>query len=944
VQIVDDDANVDVNVYVYVNDVARTTITRQSHASHTQHRRFTRYTVNRRNAGHAAGVLFIAMSEERNSEQPRKRRYTPPNERVGYVPAPGSAKVEGQGSKVEGQSAKDAQRPSSSANRQSPPAAVSQQPIANSAHPSAKPKARKKKRTAGAKIARAFFAFALLVFVLFFAAVILGTAGYMAIARDVPDVSQLADRQSTFASTKIYDSKGSLLVELTDPSNPVAGRRTRVPLSQISDWVKKATIATEDPNFGRYTAGVGFDPIAIIRAVYYAVTERDVVSGGSTITQQVARNLLLSPEERVSRSPMRKIREIILANEMTRRYSPDQILEIYLNEINYGNLAYGIEAAAQTYFNKPAKDLNLAEGSLLAGLPQSPVYWDPVANKDNALRRQNTVLRLMAERSYITDAQIFAAQQEIKDKTFTAPPPNFTKIAPHFMQFVQQQLDAEYGAKGLYRDGLRVYTSLDQDIQKIAEQAIKDNIAKLADKNVTNGAAVIIDPKTGEIRALVGSADFFNEAIDGQVNIALAYRQPGSSIKPFTYLAAIEKGWTPATLFWDQPKTFTNEFGQTYTPKNYDNKFHGPMLMREALARSMNIPAVETLDFVGVPNLLAMAQRVGINFPPNPQYGLAITLGGAEARLIDMTAGYAVLANNGVKMQPTAITRVESADGTLLRDYRATQGEQVVRPEHAYLITSILSDNNARAKSFGANSVLKLSRPAAVKTGTTNDYRDNLAIGYSPDLVAGVWVGNADNSEMQGVSGITGAAPIWHDIMEGALANVPAKDFAPPAGVVGAEICELGGHAPSPNCPNKRIEFFKSDQLPLPADENVEKAVAAGDPNLVNAPQPTANPNPQSPDILISEPAENAPAARGVISIRGTVNPPGFQQYIVEYGDGDNPGEWKWISGPHLSPVVNDQLTQWNTSDLPSGRYTLRMTVNTASGILVGTSRFDVGP
>lgn len=880
------------------------------------------------------------MSEEQTNPQPPKRRYTPPNERAGYVPATGSAKGEEQGAKAEVQPAKVVVSKPADVSRSS--SAISQEPIAKSAAPSAKPKARKKKRSVGAKIARAFFAFAMLVFVLFFGSVILGAAGYMAIAQDVPDVSQLASRQSTFSSTKIYDSRGNLLVELTDPSNPVAGRRTYVPLSQISDWVKKATIATEDPNFGRYN--VGFDPIALIRVMYYVITERDVVSGGSTITQQVARNLLLSPEERVSRSPIRKIREIVLANEMTRRYTPDQILEIYLNEINYGNLAYGIEAASQTYFNKPAKDLNLAEASFLSGLPQAPAYWDPVANKDNAMRRQNTVLRLMAERGYISDDQVFTAQQEIKDRTFTAPPPNFTAIAPHFIQYVQQQLNAEYGAQGLYRDGLRVYTSLDQDVQKIAEQAIKDNIAKLADKNVTNGAAVVIDPKTGEIRAMVGSADFFNEAISGQVNIALAYRQPGSSVKPFTYLAAMEKGWTPATLFWDQPKTFTNQYGQTYTPKNYDNKFHGPMLMREALGRSMNIAAVETLDFVGVPNFLEMAQRVGINFPPNPAYGLAVTLGGAEARLIDMTAAYAVLANNGVKMQPTAITRVESAGGQLIRDYRATQGAQVVRPEHAYLITSILSDNNARAKSFGTNSVLRLSRPAAVKTGTTNDFRDNLTIGYTPDLVVGVWVGNADNSEMQGVSGITGAAPIWRDIMEGALANAPAKDFPPPAGVVGAEICEQGGHAPSPNCPNKRVEFFKSDQLPLPPDENVERAVAAGDPNLVNAPQPTANPNPQSPDIIISEPAINAPVPRGVISIRGTVNPPGFQQYVVEYGEGDNPGEWKWISGPHLSPVINDQLTQWSTDGLPSGRYTLRVSVNTAGGPLVGYTRFDVGP
>jgi penicillin-binding protein 1C len=784
--------------------------------------------------------------------------------------------------------------------------------------------------------------FATGVFVLFFAGIVAGVIGYVTIADDLPDAGTLESRQSQFASTKIYDSKGNLLVELTDPSNPVAGRRTRVPLSQISDWVVKATLATEDPNFGRYNAGIGFDPVAIIRAVYYVFTEREVVSGGSTITQQVARNLLLSPEERASRSPMRKLREIILANELTRRFSPNQILEIYLNEINYANLAYGIEAAAQTYFNKPAKDLNLAEASMLAGIPQSPVYWDPVTNKDNTLRRQNTVLRLMAERGYISDDQIFPAQQEIKDKTFTAPPPNFTKTAPHFMQYVQQQLDAEYGPQGLYRDGLRVYTSLDQDTQRIVENAIKEQVGKLAEKNVTNGAAVVIDPKTGEIRAMAGSADFFNNTIDGQVNVALALRQPGSSVKPFNYLAAMEKGWTPATLYWDVAKTYTNQYGQTYAPKNYDNKFHGPMLMREALARSMNTTAVETLEFVTVPGFLEMAQRVGLNFPPNPQYGLAITLGGAEARLLDLTAAYAVLANNGVRTQPTAITRVESATGQLIRDYRQTQGQQVVRPEHAWLITNILSDNNARIKSFGPNSILRTTYPSAVKTGTTNDFRDNLTVGYTPDMVVGVWVGNSDNSEMEGVSGVTGAGPIWRQIMDETHAGKPVAQFQPPQGVVAAEICELGGHVPSPSCPAKRIEYFKSDQMPLPADENIERAVAAGDPNAAQAQTPNANP--QSPDILITEPSPNAPAPRGLLSIRGTVNPPGFQQYVVEYGDGDNPGEWKWISGPHLSPIVNDQLTQWGIESLPAGRYTLRVTVNTSSGQLVGYTRFDVGP
>ncbi|MCS6849171.1 MAG: PBP1A family penicillin-binding protein [Anaerolineae bacterium] len=866
------------------------------------------------------------MNDQRDYEHAPKRavRNTPPSQRAGYVPAgePGVA-------------SQPEFRPAA------PPIASASDGATRGTQRAATPQA--KSQSLGAWLARIFFAFALVTFVLSFATVILGLTGYLLIVRDIPDPGQLAAAQSTFASTKIFDREGNLVVELTDPTDPTAGRRTRVPLSQISPYLIQATLATEDPNFYRYAQGVGFDPIAIVRALYYAITEREFVSGGSTITQQVARNLLLSPAERSARTLQRKIREIVLANELTRRYTRDQILEIYLNENYYGNQAYGVEAAAQLYFGKPARALNLAEASMLAGIPQSPVLWDPVTNKQGVLRRQNDVLRLMAKAGYITPDQIYEAQREIESRTFTATLPNISTIAPHFMQFVKQQLDAEYGAKGLYRDGLRVYTSLDPRMQVIAENAIRQQIAQLRDKNVTNGAAVVIEPKTGEILAMVGSADFNDPAIDGQVNVAIMLRQPGSAVKPFTYLAALERGRTPATLYWDRPVTFTNEYGQVYAPRNYDGKFHGPMLMREALARSMNIPAVETLDFVTVPGFLEMAQRVGLNFPPNPAYGLAITLGGAEARLLDLTAAYAVLANGGVRLPPIAITRVESADGRLLRDYRQTQGQQVVRPEHAWLITSMLSDNAARAKTFGLNSPLRLSRPAAAKTGTTNDFRDNLTVGYTPDLVVGVWVGNSDNSPMRGVSGITGAAPIWKQIMEEALAGKPATDFTPPPGVVAVEICEYGGHVPSPNCPRRRIEYFSADQLPLPPDENVERAVQAGDPDLLNNPQPPIA-NPQSPDILITSPSLGEPVARGLLSIRGTVNPPGFQQYVVEYGEGENPGEWKWISGPHLAPVVDGQLTAWGIEGLPAGRYTIRVTVNTANGPLVGYARFDVEP
>ncbi len=795
---------------------------------------------------------------------------------------------------------------------------------------------------------------------------------YFSIAREVPDPTQLLSKQSQFASTKIYDRAGNLLVELTDPTDPTAGRRQRVDIGQISEFAKQATLATEDPNFYRYN--VGFDPIAIARAVYYVFTERDIVSGGSTITQQVARNLLLDPKERATQTASRKLREIVLANELSRLYPRDKILEIYMNEINYGNLAYGIEAAAQTYYGKPAAALNLAEASLLAGLPQAPAYWDPVLHKDRALRRQQVVLELMAERGLIADSLIEPALDATRKIDFKPTRVNFSSTAPHFMNFVRDQLDAEFGQQ-LYREGLRVRTTLDINLQGIAEKAVREQIAKLKDKNVTNGAVVVMDPRSGEILAMVGSVDFYNVAIKGQVNVAIMPRQPGSSIKPFTYLAAMEKGASPATMYWDRQTTFTNQFGQKYTPVNYDGTFHGSVLMREALARSLNVPAVLALNGIGLPAFFSMTDKVGVKFPPNPAYGLAVTLGGAETRLLDMTAAYAVIANRGARAPATAIARVERADGTLLRDYLtgygtspqasagsdsqsararietkagapespATARAQVIAPEHAWLITSILSDDNARIKSFGRGSILNLKgRPAAVKTGTTNDFRDNLTFGFTPELVVGVWVGNTDNSEMKGTTGTTGAAPIWNQIMEDALRGKPVSQFARPGTIIESEICLDGGREPSPECPPERRskEFFKADQPPLPSDPALERAARENNPEV--AAQPPAPPQANG-EISVSVPAT---ARRGeLLSIRGSVNPPGFQRYQVEFGAGDTPAEWRWISGPHLSAVSNNQLTAFTLpGDLSPGRYTIRVTVFAAAGVSAGFARFDVVP
>jgi penicillin-binding protein 1C len=871
------------------------------------------------------------------NDKKRSRGARPVNEREGYVPAEDGGRVVEIPQTQNPPGAKPDplwERTPSDVPFQRPAMPAQKQP--------GKPARKPRRSGPSSKLARGFLTFAVLIFVGFFAVVAVGVGAYIVIASQVPDVSALRDRQSTFASTRVFDANGSLLIELTDPTNPNAGLRQYVRAADISDMLKQATIATEDPRFYKYQ--VGFDPLAILRVLYDAWQEREFTSGGSTITQQVARNLLLDATERNARTPMRKIREIIIANEMSRRYSRDEILEIYLNEIYYANQAYGIEAAAQTYFGKPAKDLDLAEATFLAGIPQSPVLWDPVRNPENARKRQSVVLRLMAEAGFIAQSEIAPAQAAMLNRTFSAPTLNVPTVAPHFFYYLRDQLDREYGAKGLYRDGLRVYTSIDPRIQQIAETAVRDQLTKLRDKNVTNAAVVVIRPATGEILAMVGSADFNDVSIDGQVNVAVSTQQPGSTVKPFVYLAGMEKGLTASTLYWDAQRTFVNQYGQSYTPRNYDGKFHGPMLMREALARSMNIAAVETLEFVTVPGFLDMANRVGLRFPPNDQYGLAITLGGADSTLLNLTQAYAVLANNGLRMEPTGLRRVETADGRLIRDYTQTAGQQVIQPAHAYLITDMLSDNNARIKTFGRNSVLNLPFPAAAKTGTTNDFRDNLTAGYTADMAVAVWVGNSDNSEMRGVSGISGAAPIWRQIMIDAHADRPAQPFVVPPDVVSVEYCAESGRLPSPNCPNRVRGVFKTDQMPLPADEAIERAVAANDPNLLNTAAPPPASTPQSPDIVLSQPANGQQVPRSLLSIEGLVNPSGFQSYQVEFGEGDNPGEWKWVSGPHLSPVINGQLTQWGLESLAPGRYTLRVTVFTNAGPLVGYSRFDVLP
>lgn len=806
------------------------------------------------------------------------------------------------------------------------------------------------------RLTQALIILALVTFVAIFALFAAGVIGYVHVARQLPSPEELSRQTANlFVSSQIYDRDGNLLYELIDPQG---GRREIISLSRVSRHVILATIDTEDAYFYKHP---GFDPLALVRMVYYAITEQEFVSGGSTITQQVARNMVLSETERTERTLKRKIREIVLASEISRRYTKDQILEIYLNQVNYGNLAYGIQAAAQTYFHKDAADLTLAEASFLAGLPQSPASYDVFGGgREAALRRQRSVLALMVEQKDITQAQANAAAAEMAAYEFKLPE-TYTRVpAPHFVAYVRGLIEQQYGTQ-VYHTSLKIYTTLDPRLQKLADDAARAQIndPAIKDKHVTNAAVVVLDARTGEILAMVGSVDFYNAEIQGQVNMATAPRQPGSSIKPLTYILAFEKGWTPSTLIWDVPVKFVNQYGQVYEPKNYDNRFHGPVTVRSALANSYNIPAVKTLDYVTLPVFLEGAQRAGITTLTRPDYGLALTLGGGEVPLLEMAGLYQTLANGGRRVPPVAIKRVVRSNGQMVFEYKPPEGQVAFSAEHAYLITHILADNAARTPAFGANSPLKLSRPAAAKTGTTNDYRDNWTMGYTPDLVVGVWVGNADNSPMKGTTGLTGAAPIWHAFLEKALEGQPPQDFERPPGIVEKEICADTGAQPSLYCPanRRRKELFFQYQLPAPPEEDPHwppcgdwgeqlvftypndefvrawvtspagQAWAQAHGVVFAAEGQCAAPTPSGPLVAnISQPADGSVVA-GLVQVIGTVSGP-LHYYDAMY-EGQQAG---WISGPHLSPVENNLLTVWDVSGLPPGEYTLRIIAHAASG------------
>lgn len=805
---------------------------------------------------------------------------------------------------------------------------------------------------------------------------------YTSFAKDLPDPEQIQIAQEDFETTKIYDRTGEhLLYEVFDP-RPHRGDRTYVPLEHIPLVMREATIALEDRSFYE---NPGINVRGLARA-FWNNLQGLPIQGGSSITQQLVKHVLIPPDERYVQSYSRKVKEVILALEITRRYpgkeGKDKILEWYLNYIYYGNFAYGVEAAAQVYFGKSITEVNLAEAAMLAALPQYPGL-NPIDNPETAKRRQRLVLDAMVAAGYITPAeadQAYAQELVIRPSLETRFQAG---EAPHFSIWVRKQLENQFGPDLVYGGGLRVYTTLDLDMQHEAERIAREHIKTLQedpqyDRNVSNASVVIIRPRTGEILAMVGSLDYNNDEIDGQINMALSPRQPGSSFKPFTYLTLLSQGYTASQMILDVRTSFPDPPGPDYVPENYDREYHGPVRVREALANSYNIPAVWALSKAGVKNVIDLAHRMGITTLRGDQYGLSLTLGGGEVTLLDMTYAFSVMANNGAmigepvpeeemepgfrELNPVAILRVEDRYGNVLKAYEKPEARQILPPALAYLMTDILADNQARLPAFGVNNKLHLEdRPAAAKSGTTDDWRDGWTIGYTPQYVTGVWVGNADNEPMDHVPGSLGAAPIWQGVMEYLHKDEPVEDFLRPPGLVEVQVCEISGLLPNVHCPNRITELFIEGTQPTQEcnvhqvfrvnKETNKLATVYTPPELVeervyaiyppeaadwvrenDIPQPPKvyddayGPSPATGDVAIVEPAPYSYISRGAVIV-GNAKGSNFKMWRLEFGKGLNPTSWSQIGTDRFDQVDHAPLEFWDVSGLEDGLYTLQLRV-----------------
>jgi 1A family penicillin-binding protein len=601
-------------------------------------------------------------------------------------------------------------------------------------------------------------------------------------------------------------------------------------LADVPLFLRQATIAIEDKNFYKHQ---GFDPLGIIRGLSRLVTQGRA-QGGSTLTQQLVKNVLLTPE----RSLFRKVKEFILAIQIERKYSKDEILQMYLNEAPYGGTAWGVESAAEIYFGKKVRDLTLTESAVLAGLPQRPSVYSPYSSTPKAyLDRTKEVLRRMREDGYITKDQEKSATGELAGIVFQERGASFK--APHFVQYVQKILEERYGERAVEQGGLKVTTTLDLKLQEKAQAIVAEEIAKVESQKITNGGVVVINPETGEILAMVGSKKFDDPNYDGQVNVTVALRQPGSAIKPITYVTAFKEGYTASTLLMDVETTFPGGTGQPdYKPVNYDGKFRGPLQVRYALANSINLAAVKMLAMVGIKDTLETAYDLGIStLAPTQEtlnrVGLSLTLGGGEVRLLELTGAYGAFMNKGYRVDPVAILKVEDADGKVLEETKPEKKKRVLSEEQAFLIASILSDNSARSDVFGTNSLLNIpGKNVAVKTGTTNDRRDNWTIGGNSQTVVGVWVGNNDNSPMLNVaSGVSGASPIWRRVLLETLRDKPNVSFEVPSGIVTAAVDKVSGYRAHDGFP-ERLEYFIKGTEPGEDTVHVKLKVCKNDGRL----------------------------------------------------------------------------------------------------------------
>jgi membrane peptidoglycan carboxypeptidase len=687
-----------------------------------------------------------------------------------------------------------------------------------------------------------------------------GTAAEVSIyyQHQLPLVDSIA-QHSLFQTTRIYDRHGKLIYELYD-HNVDRGRRTYVNYKDISPFLIKATVAAEDHSFWTNN---GIDYLSIARAAISNIESESIVEGGSTITQQLIKNQFFQGKPRIL--PV-KVQEAILAIGLTHQYPKWKIMEMYLNTVYYGDTDYGVEAAAEDYFGlqpqcastgcKPAvANLDLAQASLLAGLPQSPSIYNPLLYKDKALARQKEILKSMAKLGMITRQQQQDAQQEMLDFRFQPYSTTHQVQAPHFVNYVVDQLEHLLGAQALENGGYNVYTTLDLDLEKKVEQIVYEHLYQpqqdtylgyygplYRTNNVNDGAAVVIDPTTGEILAMDGSANTDPQRsslqMQGDYNAAISPRQPGSSFKPFVYATAFEMGWYPAMIVQDHKTYYPNSNDKPYTPQNYDGTFHTsyPMTLRTAVANSFNIPAITTLEYAGIPNIVNMVERLGLTeFAKRPlnSLGPSMALGSVEVSPLHMTAAYATFANKGVRVPSISILKIENAQGQPIYTFDSSHihGTRAMREDIAFLISSMLSDKTARYHEFSPGNPLEVDRPAAAKTGTTDSFRDNWTIGYTPHLAVGVWSGNSDNSIMRSVIGITGAGPIWHDIIEytSHYYNFPLDNFVPPADVHKGTISALTGLLPQPGEPTVTDWFIDGTMPTVQGAETIKIEPACQD-------------------------------------------------------------------------------------------------------------------